>query len=189
MFYLIKTNFIFTWQTSSTIRRNFEMCIYTDKCLKRLEFDEKLAVAVSRLHALNTPILSQSEIYCFPRTKNIYSYSVAMPIKLDFHLLPTINYYIRQLFEFGLIERWNKLSQSIAANEEIKKILNSASDGKDSSLVVLTVAHIMGALLIMFFGHFLAFIAFLVEALVYRRVQKKNCAVFWRKLHRLLKPN
>lgn len=156
--------------------------------MKKLAFDEMLAVAVSRLHAINTLVISQSQIFCFPRNKNIYSYSVAMPIRLDFHLLPTINYNIRQLLEFGLIERWNKLSQSIAANEEIKKSLAAASDGKDSSLVVLTVAHIMGALLIMCFGHTLAMIAFIMEQVVTLRMCKRNSCKIWYLLHRFLEP-
>lgn len=170
------------------MRNNFELCIYTDECLKRLEYDEKLAVAVSRLHAQNTPALSQSKMFCFPRSRNIYSYSIAMPIKLDFHMLPVINYNIRQLFEFGLTERWNKLSQSIATNIEIKKILNSASSKKDDRLVVLTVAHIMGAILVMFFGHFIALAAFLIETLVDQRIQHKNCAKIWLILHWFLRP-
>lgn len=156
--------------------------------MEKLASDEKLAVAVSRLHATNTLVISQSQIFCFPRTKNIYSYSVAMPIRMDFHLLPTINYNIRQLLEFGLIERWNKLSQSIAANEEIKKSLAHASEGNDSHLVVLTIAHIMGALMIMFFGHILAIIAFGLEQLVHRRMCRPQSWRFWFRLHRWLEP-
>lgn len=170
------------------MRKNFEICIQIDECLTRLKYDVKLAVAASRLHALNTPAVSQSEIYCFPRSRNIYSYSVAMNIKLDFHLMPAINYNIRQLFEFGLIERWHKLSQAIAANEEIKKILNSAASGKDSSLVVLTVPHIMGAVLIMSFGHILASIAFIAEFLTNRYVKKRNCSKLWIILNAFLSP-
>lgn len=111
-----------------------------------------------------------------------------MPIKLDYHLLPVINYNIRQLFEFGLIERWNKLSQSIAANEEIKKILENAASGNDDQLVVLTVAHIMGAILAMTFGHIVASIAFLAEMFVSRQVQREKCAKIWILLHWLLRP-
>lgn len=170
------------------MRHNFELCINTDDCLKRLQYDEKLAVAVSRLHAENTPAISRSEMFCFPRSNNIYSYSVAMPIKLDYHILPVINYNIRNLFEFGLVERWNKLGQSVAAALEIKYFLNKASDGHDDRLVVLTVPHIMGAILIMFFGHFVALITFLTELIVNRMIQQRNCTKFWQRLHWFLRP-
>lgn len=162
--------------------------MYTDECLKRLVYDEKLAVAVSRLHSKNSPAISQSELFCFSRTRNIYSYSIAMPIKLDYHLFPVINYNIRQLFEFGLIERWNKLSQSIAANQEIKKILDNAVSGKDDRLVVLTVAHIMGAILVMTIGHVIASMAFITELMVSRKIQHKKCSKFWILLNWFLRP-
>lgn len=180
---------MFSFQTSVAVRKNFELCYYTDECLKRLKYDEKLAVAVSRLHAENTPALSRSEMFCFPRSRNIYSYSVAMPIKLDYHLLPIINYNIRQLFEFGLIERWNKLSQSIAANEEIKKMLDRAAAGEsDDRLVVLTVPHIMGALLIMSFGHIVALITFCLELLIKKKIGDNKCAKIWLILHFFVNP-
>lgn len=102
--------------------------------------------------------------------------------------MPFINYYIRQLFEFGLIERWHILSQSIAANDEIKKILNTATNGKDDRLVVLTVAHIMGAILIMTFGHTLALIAFLSEILTEKHIRKPNCGRFWKIVNTFLTP-
>lgn len=111
-----------------------------------------------------------------------------MPIKLDFHLLPNINYIIRQLFEFGLIERWDKLSQSIAKNADIRKLLNSEDSSHESRLVVLTVAHIMGAILVMIFGHILASLAFIVEQLTFRNIQKGNHKFVWMKLHQILNP-
>lgn len=177
------------FQISSTVRKNFEICINTDECLQRLEYDEKLAVAVSRSHSQNSPAISRTSMYCFPRNRNVYSYSVAMPIKLDYHMLPAINYNIRQLFEFGLTERWYKLSQSISANNEIKMILKKAADGKDSRLVVLTVAHIMGAILIMIVGHCIALIAFSFEIFAERQIRKSNCGKFWHSLHWFFMPN
>lgn len=111
-----------------------------------------------------------------------------MPIKLDFHLLPTINYIIRQLFEFGLIERWNKLSQAIASSDLNTKRSNNKNGGDDNNLVVLTVAHIMGAILIMIFGHAVALIAFVSEQIVYRKIKDGTQKRVWLILHRFLNP-
>lgn len=169
------------------MRKSFELCEVPDECLGKLEYDTKLAVAVSRLHALNTPAISQKKIYCFTRARNIYSYSVAMPIKLDFQLLPQINYIIRQLLEFGLIERWNKLSQAIATNNEIKRSFKAAKEsGGGSSLVILTVAHIMGAIMIMCFGHFVAMLAFILEVIVHRKVKNGSRSKIWLMLYSFL---
>lgn len=150
LFLFLRTHYrwveCFILQVASAVRNHFELCEIPDECLTKLTTDTVLAVAVSRLHAFNSPIISRSDIFCFPRSRNIYSYSVAMPIKFDFQLLPQINYMIRLLLEFGLIERWNQLSQSIAASAEIKRILETANRSGDDGTVVLTVAHIMGKL-------------------------------------------
>lgn len=160
-----------------------------DDCLERLLVDEKLAVAVSRLHAKNSPVISEMELLCFARSANIYSYSVAMPIKLDFHLMPQINNIIRQLFEFGLIERWNKLSQSIASSAATVKMLRDGNGGDGSGhLVVLTVPHIMGAILIMAFGHLLAFIALIAEHMTHRKINRGSCNRCWKILHHFFTP-
>lgn len=175
-------------QISTAVRNNFRICEVPDDCLKQLLADETLAVAVSRLHAKNTPAISQTELYCFARSANIYSYSVAMPIKLDFHLLPQINNVIRQLFEFGLIERWDKLSQAIASSAEIVKMLKADGGGNGSHLVVLTVAHIMGAILIMIFGHLVALIVFLAEHFAHANIKSGSGNRFWMGLHNFLTP-
>lgn len=160
-----------------------------DDCLKRLLVDEKLAVAVSRLHAKNSPVISEMELLCFARSANIYSYSVAMPIKLDFHLMPQINNIIRQLFEFGLIERWDKLSQSIASSAATVKMLREGSGGDGGGhLVVLTVPHIMGAILIMSFGHLMALIALIAEHITHRKIKRGSSNRFWMMLHKMFTP-
>lgn len=147
--------------------------------------NDKLAVAASRLHAENSDVVTRDEIFCFSRENNIYSYSVAMPMRVDFHLLPVINSIIRQLFEFGLVERWDKLSQAIATSVLAAK-LAQAGDESGSNLVVLTVGHIMGAIFIMLFGHSLALCAFCTEQLIYRNAQ--GSSGFWSKLNQFLTP-
>lgn len=166
------------------VREHFHHCDIIDECLQNLEFDEHLAVGLSRLHAENNPVISKTQLYCFARENNIYSYSVAMPMKIDFHLRPIINLIIRQLFEFGLIERWDKLSQAIATSSVKVKVDTEGS----GNLVVLTVPHIMGAVLILISGMALAFLLFLIERIAQMRVKKRNCFRFWKRLDHLLDP-
>lgn len=151
--------------------------------------DEKLAVATSRTHAENSQIVKKTQLYCFSKSDNIYSYSVAMPVKIDFALLPNINYIIRQLFEFGLIERWDKYSRSIAANAIILDTLKAGDDAGGGHLVVLTVAHVTGAILVMSLGHTVAFIAFLIEQIVSRRIESGSRRKIWTRLHSMLSQN
>lgn len=175
-------------QVSRYVRDHYKLCPNNiDECLQLLDDNVKLAVAVSRLHADNAAVISRDRIFCFTRENNIYSYSIAMPTRVDFHLLPTINYIIRQLFEFGLVERWDKLSQAIASSALAIRLAQSGSEG-GGHLVVLTVGHIMGAIFVMLFGHSIALSAFCIELMVHRQAQRSRSGWFWVKLNRFLVP-
>lgn len=91
------------------VRENFIFCDNIDDCLERLRYDEYFAVALSRLHALNNPVISRSELFCFPRENNIYSYLVVMPLKLHYELMVPMDKVIDNLMEFGLVDRWIEL--------------------------------------------------------------------------------
>lgn len=184
---VVKINVLFS-QASRYVQSHYTLCENNiDECLQLLLENDKLAVAASRLHAENSAVVTKDEIFCFLRENNIYSYSVAMPMRVDFHLLPVINSIIRQLFEFGLVERWDKLSQAIATSALAAK-LAQFGDASESNLVVLTVGHIMGAIFIMLFGQSLALCAFCAEQLIYRNAQNSKSGIIWSKLNQFLTP-
>lgn len=175
-------------QVSRYVRNHYTLCNNNiDKCLQLLLNNEKLAVAVSRLHAENSPVVNKDDIFCFLRENNIYSFSVAMPMRLDFQLMPSINRIIRQLFEFGLVERWDKLSQAIATSAIAIRLALSGG-GDESTLVVLTVGHIMGSLLILMVGHVFATCAFCLEIIVDYMARRPNATAIWIRLNDLLVP-
>lgn len=176
------------FQVSRYVQQHYTLCSANiDDCLKLLLDNEKLAVAVSRLHAENSPVVNKDQIFCFTRENNIYSFSVAMPMRIDFQLMPRFNSIIRQLFEFGLVERWDKLSQAIATSAvAIKLALAGGSD--DSNLVVLTVGHITGSLLILMVGHLISLCAFGIEVLAGYMARRENCGRFWLAVNACLIP-
>lgn len=164
--------------------------------MERLRYDEYLAVALSRLHAENNPMISRSELFCFSRENNVYTYSVAMPLRLDYELIESVDAIISNLMEFGLIGKWIELSEEPTTRAKVadtkkKQKDNEVNRGNDSAdgTVVLTMDHIIGALLIMAFGYVLAIIAFLVEQIVHRRVERGTQSKFFIYLHRFLRPN
>lgn len=108
-------------------------------------------------------------------------------MKVDFHLLPEINYIIRQLFEFGLVERWEKLSK-YAANSVVANTLSPNGGKSEKHLVVLTVGHIMGAIFVMLIGHCFAILGFIAELLIERQVAKNNPGWIWLKMDAFLNP-
>lgn len=115
-----------------------------------------------------------------------------MPLRLDYQLIDPINTVITNLMEFGLIDKWIKLSGGPTTQSLVAKAKhNGAVRTRDSSdgNVVLTMDHIIGALVIMAFGYVFALIAFVVEQLIYHKVQKGSESKFVLNLHKLLRPN
>lgn len=87
--------------------------------------------------------------------------------------------------EFGLIDKWIRLENAPALNANAR-----AHQQKDESeKVVLTIHHIVGALLIMAFGYILAIIVFLAEQVVYRRIRWGSQSKLLLALHKFFRPN
>lgn len=166
--------------------------------MARLRYDEYLAVALSRMHALNNPKISRLERWCFTQKNNVYAYAIAMPLKEDFVLMKAIDSVITNLMEFGLIDKWMKMSEgpsfsSLIANAKKndpgKYIAYEESSRYTSDrTIVLTMNHIIGALVIMAFGYISALIVFVVEKNVYRRVQLRTASKLILYLHKSFSP-
>lgn len=168
------------------MRSAYSLCATTDQCLNKLHEYDNLAVSVAREHALNCPVISQTDLFCFPKTNNVYSYSVTMLTQRQFHLLSNINSIIRRVMEFGLIQKWEKdsnqlqqLRLQIEANAA-GKTTTGTNDGEEA--VVLTVDHIEGALILMFGGYALALVTFVAEVLLNMRCMRaqQNERLWWR---------
>lgn len=159
-------------QLAQVVRNRYTLCIMTDDCLEQLHRHDDLAVSSAREHALHSPLISKVEISCFPKTENVYSYSVTMLTQRQFHLLSNINSIIRRVMEFGLIQKWDKdgdtlqlLRLQIASNKLMAGTKYGGDEDGDEA-VVLKVDHIMGALILMGCGHALALMTFVVEVLL-----------------------
>ncbi|XP_062546120.1 uncharacterized protein LOC134212358 [Armigeres subalbatus] len=162
---------------SEHITSIYKTCPNMDDCLARLHSEQTIAVAVSRAHSHNSKSIGEVEIFCFPRTDNIQTYSVGMMVKKDFHLLPKINELIRRISESGLLGKWQVESDKIRIDEALDDG-DSGSDGGDGSgghgdgQIVLKLEHIEGAFILGVVGLGLATIAF-IEEVVYFKLQQK----------------
>lgn len=159
-------------------RNSFHLCENTDECFLKLKYDDYLAVATSREHAMNNPVLPKTNVFCFPKTDNIYSFSVAMLTKKYFHLLPKMNSIIRRVSEFGLLQKWAQ-DNSAATLKLMQNQQKSESEDDNDGLVVLTVGHITGALIIMFLGHIVAVCVFIGELIVAKKISSSVHNCFW----------
>lgn len=145
------------------ILERFSHCPNIEICLLNLKTDNQLAVGLSRQHAMNHPLITRNEIFCFPPSENIYTYSVQMNAREDFNLLPRINELISRFIEHGFISRWIRRSQ--------RTIFNIESHEPHP----LTINHILGAMVSFAVGITLAMLTFVIESL-YALLRKKQSA-------------
>lgn len=135
--------------------------------------------------------------WCLAQKDNVYSYSVSIILKKDFVLIHKVNEVIASLVEFGLVDKWIKMSDgpdfdALVANakkNDSAKFIAYADEEDAKENVVLTMDHIIGALVILVFGHILALIAFLVEQIVHAKVRKISQSKFFLNLDKFLRPN
>uniref|UniRef100_A0A336M3L9 CSON011600 protein n=1 Tax=Culicoides sonorensis TaxID=179676 RepID=A0A336M3L9_CULSO len=142
---------------SQKIVENFQVCKKLDKCLEKIKYDKMTAVAISRHHALNSPMISPLDMFCFSTSNNIYTYSVAMLVKKQFHLLLKIENIIRGITESGLLSKWQRDSELV--------VVNTDSDD-EGSVTRLKFEHVQGGFLLWVIGMGLAFVAFVFEWIV-----------------------
>lgn len=192
-------------QVADYIRQRYRVCSNIDICLSELITNTKLAVALSRQHALNNRAVDKSHIFCFDRKHDIYSYSVSIIATYDFPLLSRIDYVIRLLYEGGLIFRWKEANPyeefrlanillpqfSLVPKDSGAEKDDAEQDGDNANVetysnqhrseseqfVNLTIDHILGALIILIVGQSSAFVVFIYEYWTLNEVRKKSAPV------------
>lgn len=78
--------------------------------MQHLRHDDNsdLAVGGSRQHILNSPFYSSSKIFCFNEQEHIVSYQPTLFMRSNFVLKSQIDTIIRNAFESGLLEKWER---------------------------------------------------------------------------------
>lgn len=143
---------------SKAIVSRFKVCKDIDACLALIQTEKLVAVAVSRHHSDNNPAISPLDMSCFPKTANIYMYSVSMLTKKFYHLLPKINYVIRGISESGLLKKWQEDIETVKVETK-----HSSGGHGGGDVVKLRVRHVEGGFLLWAMGLVLATLAFAGE--------------------------
>lgn len=169
--HLYHTGEPFLLQDTEMILERFSFCPNIEKCLAEIRKNTKLAVGLSRQHALNNPRIHRSDTVCFPQASNIYTYSVLMQARQDFYLLPHINDIIGRAVEHGLVVNWMEKSQNYTS---IRLIVGSTGPNP------LTVNHVLGAIVVMAAGLGLAILSFAVEVFLVPKVEGRGRRLFKR---------
>lgn len=153
--------------------------------LHDLESNYHLGVASSRAHIIGSGLIDKSTIYCFPVSKNIYNFSVAMIIRKNFILLPEINRIIQNVIEVGLVQRWEQECK-VSTRTRIKT--HKLSSNEDSRTNVQVGSDISATLFLpIIIGYWMALGIFVAE-IVIDIYNKRTGNSFWRLLHSIITP-
>lgn len=156
---------------------SYFVCKDIDICLQHLKDNEKLAVATSREHALNSPLISKQKIFCFRRSQSIYNYPVVIQMRKNFPFAIELNEFIKRAVEGGLIIKWRWDSQTTYKYEPDKVPLKH-----------LTVEHMAGAFTAFFILGLCSIGACIAEQIVHRRARMRNAIRFWKIVDMLIDP-
>lgn len=160
----------------------YKLCANLDRCLLELEQNVRLAVAVSRKHAMNSLHIPQSKIFCFADDQNLYSYPIVMYLSSNQSLLSRVNSFIRMSLETGLYAKWSRDNERIGKKNEKREIddRNNRHQRRHKQRLQLTFEHIFVGLCVYVIGINLALILFILELTIHRKAHRYRASKFWR---------
>lgn len=149
---------------------NFELCPELDECLRRLDGDDRLAVAISKQHAAMNSAMPAWKMHCFADGRHLIGHPVAVFVRQTFPLRSRIDDYVQRLVEGGLLVKWKQNIQLHPPHATVALRNRRAQ---------LSNEHI--ALGWIFYGLFLllGISAFVAEHIIAYRMKRSNAARFW----------
>lgn len=154
---------------SSKLLEKFKICNDLDRCLSQVDGNPKLAVAISREHAHNNRLISNSKFYCFRNSEIIYDYALKFLVRKDFSYLAQLNSFIGMTSASGLIEKWH-------INSRIKSQYTHST----KEYGILTIENIGVTYLGWFAIALCTILVFFVEILVHKMAKKPNARRIWK---------
>ena len=158
-----------SFQFPPEIKNEFIICANVDVCLGQLAYNDAMAVAVSRKHALNNPIISSKDIHCFDDTEHFITSPIVMFIPRNHPLQSVINQRLQWAVEGGLINKWSSESRA-KYNEPINE---------HAGPVVLVLEHFVIGFSFYFIANLFAFCVFILEHVAYSKMRQQNASRFW----------
>lgn len=148
-------------------------------CLSQLDSNAKLAVAISREHALSNRLISASQIYCFHKRETIYKYPVTFIVRKHSRYITKLNEMIQLMTTNGIIEKW----QSNFRYQDQTRLKY-----KETNYHQLTAVDLLGGLTILAYVELMAFVTLVFEVFIYRKTRKTNCWRLWLLIEMLIDP-
>lgn len=159
------------------LTENFEVCKNLDFCLSQLEWNSKLAVAISREHAHNNLLISASKFHCFENSEIIHGYSLKFFVRKDFKYLNNLNEFIQMACTTGLVKKWRIESQIRSKYKHIEKIYG-----------FLTFENFYESYFQWFVLEISIILILLLERLVHRKVRQAKHLRIWTHIEMFIDP-
>lgn len=160
--------------------KQFHVCDDLNQCVRQLNHNPKLAVAISREHVQNGHLLFDSKQYCFDKTEIIHDYPVKFLVRKGFPHTLKLNEFLVAAIESGLIENW-RLSKRIRYQTKKTEInffyLNLNNDTLYGGYIIYSI---MGTFL---------FVILASERIIHTFARRPNCSKFWRLAERFIDPH
>lgn len=152
--------------------QNYHICNEIDKCLHELEFNKKLAVAVTRQQIMASTI--QNSIYCFDSIESIFSYSTVFLLRTNLPFAFEFNLILNRLTAAGIIAKWQQDFQ-FKQQENIEIEYEYANFGGIFLLFGLALISCVGVAIF--------------EQIVYRKSNNTRAYRFWKLFDKIIDDN
>lgn len=152
----------------------FKICQDMDLCLRQLNQNSKLAVAISREYTHNNRLNSDQTFYCF-ESDIIFEYSLEFQIRKNFPYLAELNKFIEIACAGGLIEKWRSNHYIRGYKQEEKNVPFSLEEMSGFLLIFPLIVVII-------------FITLFLERITYRKVRTPNTSRFWLIVEKIIDP-
>lgn len=154
---------------------NFKVCDDLDACLEQLNFNPKLAVAVSSEYIRSNRRFPTSNFYCFEKDEIIYSYSLKFLVRKDFSHLHKFEQFVKMVSN-GLVKKWNSDARTHPNYREHDEKYNGIS-----------LAHFYGVFVISLVLILAAFVVLFLEKYVYKKARELGW--FWKFTEMIIDPD
>lgn len=160
-----------------TALHDFAITNASNEYLEQLDWDEKLAVVSSFERAQYFKTKNNFDSYCFTHPNIVYEYATKFLCRPHFPFANELNKFIEQATDGGLINRWRTNYQS----HFNPKYQDEAFYFKIENylLIMVILVHMI----------FLSYFVFVLERIVFKRVQLRGWRKFWRFVEMIIDPD
>lgn len=145
--------------------------------LHQLQWNNKLAIAISRNYFNDKQFMSISYMHCI-RNDNVYEYPLTVLASKSFPFMNELNRFIQRSVDTGLIVKWVEGIHYCTSTP--KKPLYEYTE--------VTFDSLSGSLLLWIFMLATTLLAFITEIIAWRKVQAQNPARIWHYIEMMVNP-